>query len=133
MTDVFAVLDRTNLPFPPRRLLEMVAQCPQRVEHATEKRRAPRFRLVTLVPAAPLDEEFQPCGEPFLAVSMDISTCGLGMVHSRMVTCKNLALEIAPPGGKPTRVIARVVRCRPFNGAFFIGCEFIKRMEPERE
>jgi hypothetical protein len=131
MTDVFAVLDRKNLTYPSRQLLEMVAQCPQRVEHATEKRRAPRFRRVTLVPAAPLDEEFPPSGEPFLAVSMGISTCGLGMVHSRMVTCKNLALEIAPPGGKPTRVIARVVRCRPFNGAFFIGCEFLKRMEPE--
>jgi hypothetical protein len=53
--------------------------------HEREQRQSNRRPLIIEVIALPLDEQLQPIGGSFVAVTRDISTCGVSLVHTTRV------------------------------------------------
>ncbi len=94
-----------------------------------ERRMDPRWLVVMPLPAVRLDGRLQPCGEPFVAISRDVSTTGMGLFHSQGVPLKSLlAVELRTPEGEVMQAVLEVLHCRPDSGEFAIGGAFLAKV-----
>ena len=94
-----------------------------------ERRSEPRHAIAINVLAIPVNEKFERNGEPFMAVSRDISASGIALFHNRDVPSKFLALEISDPWGNPLRLILNVLRTRSLGLFYEIAGRFVMRMD----
>ena len=77
----------------------------------------------------PVDSGFEPLGEPFTAVSRDISSSGIGLMHTRAIREKYLWLRLETRGGVKMNVVAEVLRCRPLGMFYEIGAKFVAKLD----
>ena len=97
-------------------------------ESSVEKRTANRRVFHAAIPVQPVDENFRPLGEVFMAVTHDISVTGLCMFYNRAVEDEYLAVELDAAGGQTLQVVIRVCRCRPMGRFYQIAGEFITQL-----
>ena len=79
--------------------------------------------------AMPVDEKLRACGEPFLAVSRDISLGGIAMYHTAEPSSRFLALEIDDPWGGKLRVLLNSLRCRKVDSFVEIAGKFVMKLD----
>lgn len=97
----------------------------QVIRNARSDRRAiPRCPVSILVKATPLNDQQQPAGEPFTAVTRDISLQGICMHHVAPVQCRYLQLELGDSGNSQLTVM-EVLRCRAVGSFFEIAGRFV--------
>ena len=121
-------IDVANLPAPPPSMHSFIRALSGPVE--VERRSQPRRLIVTTVGVVPLDDAFEPIGESFHAVTRDISTSGLGMLHSKPVTAKYLRVLIPVEGrDEPVDVVMEVQRCDVMGFYYDIGGPLVKRFD----
>lgn len=128
------LLDRDRLLHPPDRIVAFVRRVAARSYRGPERRVRERHRVPLPVIAVPVTEDCEPVGEPFRTFTRDVSTGGVGLLHTRPVTSSHLALEIGlrDGSGAPLQVLVRVLRCRRINDHLFdIGGEFVTRLNPD--
>ena len=114
-----------SLDRPPLEMLDFVRDL---IRQDCHERQSRRHALVMEVPAVPLDEQFQPCGAPFVAVSRNLSTHGASLVHTARIHAPWLRLKIA--GNDLSAVLhAKVLRCHQLRRYFELGCEFVSRVD----
>jgi hypothetical protein len=71
----------------------------------------------------PLDDQLQPVGEEFAAVTRDISCGGLGFFHTRPVAPGLIQIVMeAPDHGQSRKLLGRVEHCTPCGRFFIVGC-----------
>lgn len=93
-----------------------------------EQRRARRHPLGTLFSSVVLDEKFQPAGEQFLAVTLNISSGGLCIIHDRAIPEPYIALEICAKGIETSQFVLKILR-RTGAGKFFkIAGRFVHKI-----
>jgi len=92
-----------------------------------ERRWEDRHLMVVPVLAQPVDEQFNPVGEPFAVVTRDISQHGVGLVHSEPICHPMLALQMSL-AGEEVNVAARVVWCESVGPFYYIGGEFVAKL-----
>src|SRR6266705_3263207 len=63
-----------------------------------ERRMHLRYPITLPVKVTPLTDELEPCGEPFIAVTRDVSVGGLCLYHIQPVKAHYLQLELTAPG-----------------------------------
>ncbi len=102
---------------------EIVRGVPMRPRE--ERRATPRYSIESIVDVQPLDDAFRPVGEPYRAITRDISMMGIGLLDSRPVHSKHLAVRLTRPDGKTLSLIMEVLRCRPTNTIYDIGGKFV--------
>ena len=96
-------------------LVEHLAATTQTPEYnKPERRLARRYPLKVVALATPLDDNFQPSGEPFPVLTRDISNSGIGLVHSRRLDMKYINLDLTGPNGHELHMIVEVLRCNRF-------------------
>ena len=97
----------------------------QRKYQGDERRAATRYPLACPVMAVPIDEQEKP-GEPFAAITRDISSQGISIYHTRPIHEPYLAIQWTVEEGEQLRVLVEVVRCRPVGPFFYeIGGTFV--------
>ena len=72
----------------------------------------------------PLDASFNPSGEPFKAVTRDLSLLGIGLVYTRAVDAKYLQVTIRTTVGSKS-LIVEVTGCRSLGTFYDIGATFV--------
>lgn len=78
------------------------------------------------VEAIKLDENLEPCSEPFHMVTRDMSFCGVGMFHTEIVDADYVILRFSSPVSlEIINVLAKVEHCTPCGKYFIIGCHFV--------
>lgn len=92
-----------------------------------DSRTEPRYPVQLRVAAVPVDENLERTGEPFMAVSRDISGSGIAIYHTRGVTDKWLALELTTPSGEKMHVVLEILRCRPVGLFYEIAGKFVSK------
>jgi hypothetical protein len=97
-----------------------------------ERRREKRRPVVLDVIAVPLDEEHHPCGEPFLALSRNISRGGIALLHTEKVTAPFLLLRIETIRHQVIQTVVKVVRTRSFYQFTEISGRFEVKPEKKR-
>ena len=77
-----------------------------------ERRRCPRYPLAVSVSAIPLENQLQPAGSPFNALTRDLSASGLSMISDTRCEAKYLSLLLVNSPSDYLDVVIRVVRFR---------------------
>src|SRR5580698_6539322 len=118
-------MDRSMLPPPSAELLKFVRERAAPQSGRAELRRSKRYAAVLEVVVVPLNEHYRPSGLPFLAVTRDVSTGGLCMLHTRPAPSSLLFIEIERPNVFPLEVVLNVRRNRRVGQFFEIAGEFV--------
>ena len=108
---------------------EIISQCGQSLPSQIERRGMVRFPIAVPVLVMPLDENYQPVGPAFEAVTRDLSAGGMALLHTRAVNAKFLALEIEIPQKGRRTMILEVLRCRPSRRFYEIAGKFVARVD----
>jgi hypothetical protein len=128
------LLERDRLLHPPDRIAAFVRRVAGRSYGGPERRVRERHRVPLPVIAIPVTEDCEPLSDPFRTFTRDVSTGGVGLLHTRPVTSSHLALEIGMRDGSGAglQVLVRVLRCRRINDHLFdIGGEFVTRLSAD--
>jgi len=91
----------------------------------TEKRTEARYAISIAVNAFPINHSYEQTGQEFVAVTRDISTRGLALLHTQAVTTKWLAIEAISPQNERIRTVIEVLRCRAIGPLFEIAGKFV--------
>jgi hypothetical protein len=118
-------IDRSMLPPPSAALMQFVRERTVKPSGAAELRRSKRYPAVLEVVVVALNEHFRPSGLPFLAVTRDLSTTGLCMLHTRPAPSLKLFVEIARPNETALDVVLNVRRNRRVAQFFEIAGDFV--------
>ena len=89
------------------------------------RRKEPRETVAVPVRVSPLTDELQPVGEPFEALTRDISCSGVGLFHLQPVDAPYVSIEMATPETQQViRLLAKVEHCTRFGSFYIVGCRF---------
>jgi hypothetical protein len=98
-----------------------------------DERRIEKRRPVVLdIIAVPLDEDRNPCGEPFLALSRNISRGGIALLHTEQVKAPFLLLRIETLKHQVIQAVAQVIRARNFYQFTEISARFVPKTGKKR-
>ena len=114
-----------RLERPPMEMLDFVRDVGRTDYH---DRQARRHALIMEVAVFPVDEQLQPIVAPFVALTRDISTCGVSLVHTARIHAPRLRLKFECKDLSAI-IHAKVLRCRRLRQYFEIGCEFVTRID----
>jgi hypothetical protein len=120
--------DRSRLVQPPQAIAEFLHRLKDESRGREDRRQAARCWMVTHVAAVPVDKEFRPVGEPFMAVTRNISTRGLALVHTRAVESELVVVELTTGSGSAIQLVMRVARCRPMGRFYEVAGPFVVRI-----
>lgn len=118
-------IDRSMLPPPSAALMKFVRERAVAQAGSTELRRSKRYTAVLEVIVVPLNEHFRPSGLPFLAVTRDVSTGGLCLLHMRPAPSAKLFIHIERPNESALDVVLNVRRNRRVGQFYEIAGDFI--------
>ncbi|MBC8355482.1 MAG: PilZ domain-containing protein [Planctomycetes bacterium] len=122
--------DGDRLHSPPTELVNFVHRlADETLRDHLEERRFPRYKLTVEVWVQPVNDDFEPLGEPFTAISRDISAGGIGIMHTRAVRDKHLWLRLVTLGGGTMNVVVEVLRCRSVGMFYDIGAKFVAKLD----
>jgi PilZ domain len=113
------------LPQPSAALMKFVRERAVKQTGETELRRSKRYAAVLEVVVLPLNEHYRPSGLPFLALTRDVSTGGLCMLHTRPAPSTRLFIEIERPNDTALDVVLNVRRNRRVGQFFEIAGDFV--------
>lgn len=108
----------------PPELIDFVKRVASELGPSHDRREHPRHHFTVAVEVQPLDDELNPSGEPFAAVTRDLSAVGIGLLHTRAVLVKFLQVTILAPGGLK-RLTVEVLRCESIGRFYDIGGKFV--------
>lgn len=94
-----------------------------------EMRAQKRFDLGEPMLLMPLDENFEPIGETVEVVARNISTGGVGVLHTRSITAKFAAVQLSMPNGSELKMIAEVLRSTPTGMFYDVGMRFVAKID----
>lgn len=118
---------------PPKGVFELAERLAREAtgyEH--ELRACQRYKLTAEVSIQPVDESFKPTGEPFVAVTQDISAHGLGFVHTRAVNDRLLCIALRGNLCESLRgkaLVMEIVRCDPVGSLYSIAGKFVAKID----
>jgi PilZ domain len=118
-------IDRSMLPPPSAALMRFVRQRATSQAGDKELRRSKRYAVVLEVIVVPLNEHFRPSGLPFLAVTRDVSTGGLCLLHMRPAPSAKLFIQIERPNESALDGVLNVRRNRRLGQFYEIAGDFI--------
>jgi len=90
-----------------------------------ERRSEPRYKMTIPVLAQPVDDQLEPTGDVFRAVTRDISAHGIGMLSQDPTRADFLALQLQLPSGTDTALFIKVLRCQLLGFYYNIGGLFV--------
>jgi hypothetical protein len=129
------LIDPPALHDPPAELVSFVERHIRDAQlyDGEERRSERRYLMVLPVRAQPVDEQCLPTGPPFAVVTRDVSPKGIGLVHSEPVQRTLLALQMFI-ADEEVSLVADVQWCEAFGPFYYLGGEFVKRLErfPQR-
>jgi hypothetical protein len=121
--------DRSRLADPPSALAAFAADFGHKGHHRLVERRAfVRHVLVAPVAVVPIDEDYEPVGEAFMAVTRDVSSGGVSLIHTRAAETKLIVVELPATSDETIQVAVRVLRCRPVGLFYEIAGQFVVRL-----
>ncbi len=103
------------------------------VNYGRDHRRSePREAVAIPVQVQPLDNQLQPTGEGFSAITRDISYAGIGLFHRFPIDQGLLQISMsAPETHEEMRLLARIEHCTRCGQFFIIGCNFTGLNTPD--
>ena len=80
----------------------------------------------------PIDSNCHPVGEPFEAITRDVSVGGMGFVTTAELTCEQILVRFTSDD-KSTTLVLDVHYCNQIGPFFFVGASFCADWSSEEE
>ena len=93
-----------------------------------ERRSTPRYSLVVIAAAVPVDKQARPTGEPILVMTRDISMHGLAWICNEPIEAEFLGLQMPAGGTDALEAVVQIVRHRICGRFHEYGGKFLGRM-----
>jgi hypothetical protein len=119
-------IDPRGIPEPPPALFDFVRKLDEGASMGPDRRAVRRYPLFTAATVLPLDSQLQPVGDPFKAVTRDISTRSIAMVHARWFNAPMFAVQIPTSAEGHENFLAEMVRCENV-GRYYQTVGILKR------
>ena len=100
------------------------------VNRTHERRAFPRYAISLGVICCPLDEQFERVGDPFEAVTRDLSESGVSLVYDIPIEPGNLSMTFNDGHGDLVEMHVRIVRCEPHGSLYLVAGEFVNDAIP---
>lgn len=120
-------------PGPPRIPAEMVRFVQRRALTMSQLTDETAHPLVLPLSVQPLDSTCQPKGEPFEALTREVSTRGLAFVHQRAVSAPYVSLALKMPSGEERKFLLQVQRCEPAGMYYDVSGRFVVDVSQPQE
>jgi len=114
----------TEQPTAPPELLDFARRIASGLGPSHDRRGHPRYHFTVAVDVQPLDEEYNPSGERFVAVTRDLSAVGLGLLHTKAVKAKFLRVTIQL-ADEDKQLTIEVLRSEPIGRFWDVGGRFV--------
>jgi len=125
----FSNIDTVRIAPPPATLWDFAKRFyEKRGANPSPRRGEPRVEAELEVLAVPVNEDAEPTAEPFKAITRDVSPNGVGILHTRSVSCTHLAVRFRLGKGDTIELLIKVLRCRPTGPFYHIGCRIVKKL-----
>jgi len=108
--------DRSALAAPSKELLDFVSNLDPTDGQFEERRDTARRNVSQTVAVQALDDQYRPNGDPFLAISVDVSRQGIALIHSEPMASGLTVLELTAGDGKRLQIVMHVCRQSEMNG-----------------
>ena len=138
VTSPFEGIDRDRLIHPSSAIAAFVKLVAGRRNFDREEKRGKTRRAIALpIIVQPMNPELLAAGAAFRALTRDISTEGIGFVHTEPIKAPFVAVEIENPNqpDKPKmQVLVELRRCQKIHDRLFhIGGKFVLRFDPDAQ
>lgn len=122
-----SISELASLRHPPEEVVAFVKRLTRDFEKrpGSERRAQPRKAITVPVVVQRLDDEFQPVGETFSALTKDISGGGVGILHSEPVTTGYLQIQFSTSEHEQMVLLSCIRHCTPCGQAYHIGGRFV--------
>ncbi|MBQ0712917.1 MAG: PilZ domain-containing protein [Porticoccus sp.] len=91
-----------------------------------------RVALKRKVLVIPVDSEAKPTGEPFIAVTRNLSAAGVSIIHAEPVKDNFIVVELSSKEGNRLQVLVEVLRCRRRRVSFYeISGRIIRKLDTD--
>jgi len=121
--------EQARLADPPLELQLFAEQLAQQEQlDPTGQRESQRFQMTTWVPAVLIDEQFRPTSEPFLVMTINISTSGIALVYTQPIRDGRIAIELTGAAGERIQLALQILRCRELDKFYEMGCRYLRRL-----
>jgi hypothetical protein len=92
-----------------------------------ERRSDRRHAIVAPVLAQPVDQDLNAVGDPFALVTRDISSKGIGLVHSKSIDQGLLTLQMRL-ADEDVKLVAEILWCKPLGPFYYAGGRFVSKL-----
>ena len=138
ITSPFEGIDRDRLIHPPSAIAAFVKLVTgHRHFDGEEKRGKTRRKTALPIIVQAMDSDLRTAGPAFRTLTQDISTEGIGFVHTEQITAPFVAVEIENPSqpDKPKmQVLVQRRRCQKIHDRLFhIGGKFVLRFDADAQ
>jgi hypothetical protein len=99
-----------------------------KLHHGTERRSEHRHLVVVPVVAQPVNEDFVAIDSPFPMVTRDISTTGVGLIHTEYTDHRWLALRMTV-AGECVELASKVLWCQALGPFYSLGCQVVANLQ----
>ncbi len=100
------------------------------VNRVHERRAFPRYAIALGVKCCPLDDQFEPVGDSFEAVTLDISEGGLSVLYDIPIENGHLSVTFDDGHGHLVEMYVRINRCEPHGSLFLAAGPFVNDAFP---
>jgi hypothetical protein len=94
-----------------------------------ERRKHPRYRIVKPIVVVPVNENNEPVGRAFEAISRDLSTGGISFIHTRAAKASRMVVELTGAQGDRKQLAIQILRCRPWNHFYEIAGAWAAKLQ----
>ncbi len=123
----FQWIDWERVPNPPdemQNVLPQLAECPSHM--LSNGRRDSRIVFKEKAVAISLDNVFEPVGQPFKVITRDLSSNGVGFVHTDQLASELVAITWRGVRRNRIVLLTRPLRCRQVGAFFDVGAMIIR-------
>jgi c-di-GMP-binding flagellar brake protein YcgR len=96
------------------------------------QRAAKRVAITREVPVIPADSAAKPTGEPFVAMTRNLSAGGVSIMHTEPVKDSFIVVELSSKEGSRLQVLVEVLRCSRRGVSFYeISGRIIRKLDTD--
>lgn len=101
----------------------------QQIWNGKERRQDVRVTVCLPVTVQPLDTDFEPVGEPFKAITRNLSGGGIGLLNDEPIDTDYVLVTLRNRAGDEIDLVAHIRHCTYEDGGYLIGGRFIVRWD----
>lgn len=121
---------KNTAPEPPAELVSFVERLIRDTKpfHRAERRSHRRYLMAVPISAQPVDDQGNPLGPAFSAMTRDISPIAIGLIHTERIEDQRLAIQLSLAGER-VNLLTEIQHCSAMGPYYHIGAKLLSKLD----